>query len=225
MAEKKRVGVMISGRGSNLQALIDAAQDPTYPAELVLVVSNRPDAQGLSRAEAAGIRTLAIDHRSYPDRPAFEAEVTKAFQAAQVDLIAQAGFMRILTDGFVNHWLGRMINIHPSLLPSFPGLNTHQRALDAGVKLHGCSVHYVFEEVDGGPLIGQAAVPVLPGDSADSLAARVLAAEHRLYPHCLALVAGGQAQLVQMRVEFSELVPAQGTLISPQPPVIKGKIP
>ncbi len=185
---KKPVGIMISGRGSNMQALIAAAQDPNYPARIVQVISNRPAAPGLELARAAGIPAQAIDHKAYPDRESFESDVSAAMHRAGVEIIAQAGFMRILTAGFVQEWAGRMINIHPSLLPLFPGLHTHRRALDAGVKIHGCSVHFVSEGVDQGALIGQAAVAVHPADTADALAARVLQAEHKLYPRCLALV-------------------------------------
>lgn len=192
---KRRVGVLISGRGSNFQALIDAAKAPDYPAEIVLCLSNKADAYGLRRAEDAGIAAAVISHRDFQSREAFEAELTKALEAAEVELVAQAGFMRILTRSFVQHWRDRLVNIHPSLLPAFPGLDTHARALEAGVKLHGCTVHLVREEVDTGPIIGQAAVSVQPGDDPDSLAARVLEAEHRLYPRCLRLLAEGKVTI------------------------------
>ncbi|MGA0593791.1 phosphoribosylglycinamide formyltransferase [Enterovirga sp. CN4-39] len=192
---KKRVGVLISGRGSNMASLIEAAQAPDYPAEIALVVSNRPGAGGLARAEAAGIRTATVDHKLFPDRASFDEAVGQAFVQAGVDLICLAGFMRILSDGFVEQWTGRMLNIHPSLLPLFKGLRPHRQALDAGVCIHGCSVHFVVPELDSGPIVAQAAVPVLPGDTEDGLAARVLAEEHRLYPLGLELVAGGQARL------------------------------
>jgi len=188
---KRRVGVLISGRGSNFQALIDAAKTADYPAEIVFCLSNKADAFGLKRAEEAGIAAAVIDHRGFSSRAAFEAELTKALESAGVELVAQAGFMRILTRSFVQHWRDRLVNIHPSLLPAFPGLNTHARALEAGVKLHGCTVHLVREEVDTGPIVGQAAVPVHPGDDPNSLAARVLEAEHQLYPRCLRLLAEG----------------------------------
>lgn len=196
---KRRVGVLISGRGSNLQALLAAAAAPDYPAGIVLVISNRADAGGLALAEAAGISHLVIDHRAFPGREAFEAEITAALEAHNVDLIAQAGFMRIITASFIERWWNRLINIHPSLLPAFPGLDTHARALAAGVKLHGCSVHFVREVVDQGPIIGQAAVPVLAGDDPDRLAARVLKAEHLLYPRCLRLVAENQVTIDEER--------------------------
>ncbi len=200
---KKRVGVLISGRGSNMASLIEAAQAPDYPAEIALVVSNRPGAGGLARAEAAGIRTATVDHKLFPDRASFDEAVGQAFVQAGVDLICLAGFMRILSDGFVEQWTGRMLNIHPSLLPLFKGLRPHRQALDAGVRIHGCSVHFVVPELDSGPIVAQAAVPVLPGDTEDGLAARVLAEEHRLYPLGLELVAGGQARLEGSRTVFA----------------------
>ena len=190
-----RVGALISGRGSNLQALIDAAAEPDYPAEIVTVICNQPGSQGLARAETAGLPSVTIDHRAFDGRDAFDAALTEALEAAGVDLVCLAGFMRLLTEGFVARWHDRMINIHPSLLPLFPGLDTHARALAAGVKLHGCTVHYVRHEMDSGPIIGQAAVPVLTGDTPDRLAARVLEAEHRLYPHCLRLIAEGRTAI------------------------------
>lgn len=173
-------------------ALIEAARADGFPAEIALVVSNNPDAPGLEKAAAAGIATRAIDHRPYrKDRAAHERAIDAALREAGVTFVALAGYMRILTPVFVQAWRGRMINIHPSLTPLFPGLHTHRRALEAGVKLHGASVHWVVDGVDEGPLIGQAAVPVLPGDDEESLAARVLAAEHRLYPVCLAAAITG----------------------------------
>ncbi len=214
---RRRVGVLISGRGSNLQALIDAAADPAYPAEIAVVISNRPGAQGLERASAAGIETLTLNHRDYTGRPAFEAALTEALEARGVELVCHAGFMRVVTAGYVEHWRDRLINIHPSLLPAFPGLDTHARALAAGVKLHGCSVHFVREAVDQGPIIGQAAVPVLPDDDADRLAARVLAAEHRLYPLCLKLVAEGRVTLVDEIARVDLPGDENRLLIAPQP--------
>jgi phosphoribosylglycinamide formyltransferase-1 len=186
------VGVLISGRGSNLQALLDACARPGYPAKIALVISNRPDASGLERAERAGVPTRVIDHQEFPDRPAFETALTAALEDAGTQALCLAGFMRVLTGGFVGAWQGRLLNIHPSLLPLFPGLDTHARALAAGVKLHGCTVHLVSEALDGGAIVGQAAVPVLPDDTTETLAARVLAAEHQLYPHCLRLLAEGR---------------------------------
>ena len=200
---KKRVAILISGRGSNMVSLIEAARAPDYPAEIVLVLSNRPEAAGLDRARAAGIPARAVDHRAYPDRAAFDAALQAELEAAGIELIVLAGFMRILTDAFVEAWTGRMINIHPSLLPLFKGTHTHERALEAGVRLHGCTVHYVVPELDAGPIVAQAAVPVLPGDDADTLAARVIVQEHRLYPAALALIAGGGAVLEGGRVRFA----------------------
>ena len=181
-----RTAVLVSGAGSNLGALIAAAQAPDYPAEIVLVLSNVPDAGALERARAAGIVTTTLDHRPFgKDRAAHEAQVQAALEAAEVELVALAGYMRVLTGGFTRAWAGRMVNIHPSLLPHLPGLHTHTRALAAGHKRHGCTVHWVVEGVDEGPVIAQAEVPVLSGDTPDVLAARVLEAEHRLYPQAL----------------------------------------
>ncbi|WP_069437984.1 phosphoribosylglycinamide formyltransferase [Methyloceanibacter methanicus] len=200
MSAKRRVGVLISGRGSNLQALIDAAKAPDYPADLVLVISNVPGVQGLDRAEAAGIPTSTVNHRDFPSREAFEAALDEALGAAGVDLLCNAGFMRLLTEGFVSRWLDRHLNIHPSLLPAFKGLDTHARVLRSGARITGCTVHFVRAAMDDGPIVGQAAVPVLEGDTEEALAARVLAAEHRLYPHALRLVASGQVAVDGERV-------------------------
>jgi phosphoribosylglycinamide formyltransferase-1 len=189
------VVVLASGRGTNLQALIDAGRDPEFPAEVVAVIANRPGALALERAREAGIAHRLIDHRQYPDRARHEAAVTAAVDADAPDIICLAGYMRILSAEFVGRYRGRMINIHPSLLPLFPGLHTHERALAAGMKIHGATIHFVTEGVDAGPIIAQAAVPVLPGDDAETLAARVLVAENRLYPLALALVADGAAQI------------------------------
>jgi phosphoribosylglycinamide formyltransferase-1 len=200
---KRRVGILISGRGSNMASLIAAARRPDYPAEIALVISNRPDAPGLARAGGAGIRTDVIDHKCYPDRTAFETELGRALDSEGIELVCLAGFMRIFTDGFVERWAGRMLNIHPSLLPSFKGLHPHRQALDAGARIHGCTVHFVVPELDSGPIVAQAAVPVRPGDSEDALASRVLEQELRLYPLGLALVAGGQARLAGDRVDIA----------------------
>ncbi|AWI88859.1 phosphoribosylglycinamide formyltransferase [Methylobacterium sp. DM1] len=200
---KKRVAILISGRGSNMVSLIEAARAPDYPAEIVLVLSNRPDAAGLDRARAAGIPARAIDHKAYPNRAHFDAALQAELEGAGIELIVLAGFMRILTDAFVEAWGGRMINIHPSLLPLFKGTHTHERALEAGVRLHGCTVHYVVPELDAGPIVAQAAVPVLPDDDADTLSARVIVQEHRLYPAALAVIAGGGAVLEGSRVRFT----------------------
>ncbi len=191
--KRVRTAVLISGRGSNMKALLDAAKDPTYPAEIVLVVANVPGAGGLDIARAAGIDTATIDHRGKGGREAFERELHARLLEAGTELVCLAGFMRLLTPFFVDAWAGKMLNIHPSLLPAFPGLDTHQRALDAGVKFGGCTVHFVTSEMDVGPIVAQAAVPILPGDDAPTLSARVLVAEHKLYPAALAAVASGKA--------------------------------
>ncbi|MDP6706107.1 MAG: phosphoribosylglycinamide formyltransferase [Alphaproteobacteria bacterium] len=187
-----RIGVLISGRGSNLQALIDAAAEAAYPAEIALVVSNVPGAAGLDRAAAAGIPRQTIDHRDYDDRAAFDAAVDAALRAAGVELVCLAGFMRLLGAAFVERWPNRIINIHPSLLPAFKGLDVHEQVLAAGVRISGCTVHYVVPEVDAGPIVAQAAVPVVADDTAATLAARVLAAEHRIYPLAVRLIAEGR---------------------------------
>jgi phosphoribosylglycinamide formyltransferase 1 len=192
-----KVGVLISGRGSNLQALLDAAADPTCPAEIVLVISNRPEAAGLARAAAAGIPSLVVADR---DRAAFAQAADRALRGAGVELVALAGFMRILDTGFVAAWSDRMVNIHPSLLPAFPGLHPQRQALAAGVKFSGCTVHFVRAAVDTGPIIAQAAVPVEDGDDEDRLADRILAAEHRLYPLAIRLFAEQRLRIVGERV-------------------------
>jgi phosphoribosylglycinamide formyltransferase-1 len=195
MTRRVRAAILISGRGSNMESLLQAAQAADYPARPVVVVSNRPEAGGLTRAAAHGVATEAIDHRRFAGRPAFEAELDARLKAHDVELVCLAGFLRLLTAPFVEAWRDRIINIHPSLLPAFPGLDTHERALAAGVRFAGCTVHVVRPETDSGPIIAQAAVPVLPGDDADILAARVLGAEHRLYPAALALYASGRARV------------------------------
>ncbi len=193
---RKRVAILISGRGANMGALIAAAKEPDYPAEIVLVLSNRPEAGGLRRASAEGIATVVVDHTDFgKDREAFERAVQAHLESHGIDIVCLAGFMRLFTASFVSRWNGRMINVHPALLPSFKGLHTHERALEAGVKIHGATVHFVIPEVDSGPIIAQAAVPVLDDDTPDALAARVLAAELRLYPLALGLVAGGKSSL------------------------------
>jgi phosphoribosylglycinamide formyltransferase-1 len=214
---RKATAVLISGRGSNLQALLDAAKAPDYPARIVRVVSNVWDAGGLKRAEAAGIATSVIDHRAYKGRPAFEAALDRALRDDGVELVCLAGFMRLLTADFVQGWRDRLINIHPSLLPAFPGLDTHARALAAGVRFTGCTVHFVRPTMDEGPIIVQAAVPVLPGDDDAAVAARVLAAEHRAYPLALKLVAGGQAKVVRERVEIAAGRAPEGPVLNPLP--------
>jgi phosphoribosylglycinamide formyltransferase-1 len=192
---RKRVAILISGRGSNMEALIEAAKDPAYPATIELVISNDLTAEGLQRAAATGVRTAVVDHRKFgKDREAFEHALQDELQAHRIELVCLAGFMRLLTPWFVRQWDGRLINIHPALLPAFKGLDTHARALAAGVKEHGATVHFVVPEMDSGPIIIQAAVPVLSGDTEATLAARVLEAEHRIYPEALRLVAEGRAQ-------------------------------
>lgn len=185
---RKRTAVLISGRGSNLSALIEAAQSPDYPAEIVLVFSNVETAEGLSVARAAGIKTAVVSHKGL-SREDFDAQIDAALTEARVELVCQAGFMRINSDGFVRKWEGRMINIHPSLLPAFKGIRVHQQAIDAGVRVSGCTVHFVVPELDSGPIIAQAAVPVQPDDTAETLATRILTEEHRVYPDALRAVA------------------------------------
>lgn len=191
---KLKVAVMISGRGSNMGALARAALDPDYPAEIVLVLSNRPNVAGLELAQEHGIPIRVVDHTGFEDRADHEAAVTEALESSGAEFVCLAGYMRILGEGFVAHWRGKLINIHPSLLPSFRGVDTHERALERGVRIHGCSVHFVTAELDGGPIIAQAAVPVEPGDTPATLSARVLNAEHHLYPHALALIATGRVR-------------------------------
>jgi phosphoribosylglycinamide formyltransferase-1 len=211
---RKRVGVLISGRGSNLQALIEACKEPDYPAKIVLVISNVPGAQGLLRAEEAGILATAISHKKFSSREEFDKALNHALEEARTELLCNAGFMRLHTEGFVGHWRDRHLNIHPSLLPAFKGLDTHARVLAAGVTVTGCTVHFVRKEMDEGPIVAQAAVPVLSGDNADSLAARVLEAEHRLYPHALKLVASGAVRVEGERVAGIK-APNQPPLFSP----------
>lgn len=185
---RTRAAVLISGSGSNMLALAKAAQDPLYPAEIALVLSNNPDAGGLAKAQSLGLKTAIVDHRGFgKDRAAFERALDGALAAHRIEFIALAGFMRVLTAGFVSRWQGRMINIHPSLLPKFRGLDTHARVLEAGEPEHGCTVHWVVPELDAGEIIAQARVPVLPDDDAASLAARVLSQEHALYPEALSI--------------------------------------
>jgi phosphoribosylglycinamide formyltransferase 1 len=212
-ARKTRVAILISGRGSNMMALLEAARRPDFPAEIVLVLSNRPDAAGLARAAAAGIPTQAIDHTAFADRAGFDAALDAALQSTDIDLVCLAGFMRILTPDFVASWAGRMLNIHPSLLPLFKGTHTHRQALEAGVRLHGCTVHFVVPELDAGPIVAQAAIPVRQDDDPESLADRVIVQERQLYPAVLALVAGGRARLQDGRVVIDADAP-DGVLFS-----------
>jgi phosphoribosylglycinamide formyltransferase 1 len=192
---KQRVAILISGRGSNMASLIAAAKDDNYPAEIALVLSNRPDAAGLDHAKSQGITTAVVDHTRYgKDRAAFEHALQDVLTAHRIELVCLAGFMRLLTPSFVGQWQGRMLNIHPALLPAFKGLHTHERALEAGVKTHGATVHFVSAEMDSGEIIAQAEVPVLDGDTPGTLAARVLEAEHRIYPQALRQIAERRAK-------------------------------
>jgi len=219
MGSRKRVAILISGRGANMAALIAAAKKPGYPADIALVLSNRPDAGGLRYASAEGIATAVIDHRKFgKDREGFDHAVHAALEAHLIDLVCLAGFLRLLTPGLVSRWEGRMLNVHPALLPSFKGLYTHERALEAGVKIHGATVHFVVPEVDAGPIVAQAAVPVLDDDTPDTLAARVLAAELRLYPLALGLVASGKSGIAAPgRVRNAAAVLPTAQLIVPDP--------
>jgi phosphoribosylglycinamide formyltransferase 1 len=193
---RKRVAVLISGRGSNMAALIEAATDKTYPAEIVVVISNRPDAGGLMVARANGITTEVVDHSAFgKDRTAFERALQAVLEKHRIDIVCLAGFMRLLTADFVGQWQHRILNIHPALLPAFKGLDTHRRALEAGVNVHGATVHFVVPEMDSGPIIAQAAVNVRPGETEEELAARVLKVEHRIYPLALKLLAQERLQI------------------------------
>lgn len=215
MSARRRIAVLFSGRGSNLAALIEACRADDFPAEIVLGVSNRPGAAGLEHVRAAGLEGVTIDHASYPTREAFEERLDATLAGAGVELVCCAGFMRLLTDGFVARWHNRILNIHPSLLPSYRGLNTHERVLAEGVRITGCTVHFMRPEMDLGPIVAQAAVPVLGGDTPDTLAARVLKAEHVLYPWALRLVASGRARVSgEMVVHEGEETPAP-LLLSP----------
>jgi phosphoribosylglycinamide formyltransferase-1 len=192
---RKRVGVLISGRGSNLQSLIDACRAPDFPAEIVAVISNRPGALGLQRARDAGIAALTIDHKDYASRADFDAELNKALRHAGAEIVCNAGFMRLLTEDFVEAWRDRQLNIHPSLLPAFRGLQPQKQALKAGVCVSGATVHFVRAEMDAGPIVAQAVVPVRAGDDVEALSARILSAEHRLYPYAVGLVASGAVRV------------------------------
>jgi phosphoribosylglycinamide formyltransferase-1 len=219
MLARKRVAILISGRGANMAALIAAARNPDYPADIAVVISNRPDAGGLQRARADGIATAVVDQAEFrKDREGFERSVQEVLEAHGTDIMCLAGFMRLLSPALVTRWGGRMLNIHPALLPSFKGLHTHERALEAGVKIHGATVHFVAPEVDAGPIVAQAAVPVLDDDTADTLAARVLAVELRIYPLALDLVASGRSTLAaQGLVRNATAVSPAAQLIVPDP--------
>jgi phosphoribosylglycinamide formyltransferase-1 len=213
---KKRVAVLISGRGSNMTALIKAAKAKNYPAQIILVVSNEPDAEGLQFARKAGVATAVVDHRLHgKDREAFERALQAELTRHKIELVCLAGFMRLLTPWFVDHWKGKLLNIHPALLPSFKGLDTHARALAAGVKIHGASVHFVVPEMDSGPIIAQAAVPVAEDDTPATLAARVIKLEHRIYPLALKLVAQGSVRIVNGRCIIRKAAAPKSALIAP----------
>jgi phosphoribosylglycinamide formyltransferase-1 len=212
---RKRVAVLISGRGSNMAALIEAAKDKTYPAEIVAVISNRSDAGGLMAAQAVGIATEVVDHAAFgKDRAAFERALQAVLEKHRIDIVCLAGFMRLLSAGFVKQWQHRILNIHPALLPAFKGLDTHRRALDAGVKVHGATVHFVVPEMDSGPIIAQAAVTVRPGETEEELAARVLKVEHQIYPLALKLLAEGRLQIENGRCRVDGVpVPDTASLV------------
>lgn len=214
---KLKLAVLVSGGGSNLQAIIDACNAPDYPAEIVLVFSNQLDAGGLARGRNAGIRTEAISHKGYPGgREAYDTAVSALIEDSGADLVVLAGYLRLVSDSFVTRWKDKLINIHPSLLPSFKGLHVHQAALDAGVKFAGCTVHYVVPEVDSGPIIAQAVVPVLPGDDAGKLAQRILKQEHRIYPQVIRWIAEGRVSVNDKGiVTIADTKPADFAEINP----------
>ena len=211
----KNIVILISGRGSNMEAMIAARDAGQLPVNIAAVISNRPDAKGLETAAAAGIATRCLDHKAFAGREAFDTALAACIDEFAPDLVVLAGFMRILTPDFVRHYEGRLLNIHPSLLPAFPGLHTHQRALDEGVRVHGCTVHFVTAELDHGPVVIQAVVPVLDDDTEDTLSARILRQEHRIYPQAVRWFAEGRLQLdgMKVRVQGEQAEPA--TLISP----------
>lgn len=212
---RKRVAILISGRGSNMAALLTAAQDPAYPAEISLVVSNRADAKGLTTAREAGIAAALVDHKAFGDREAFERALQNELETHRIDIVCLAGFMRLLTPWFVSRWPDRMLNIHPALLPAFKGLDTHERALAAGVKIHGASVHFVIPEMDSGPIIAQGAITVRDDDTVETLAARVLAVEHKIYPVALRLVAEGRLRVEGGRCRIDGLRADDHILLAP----------
>jgi len=211
-----RAAILISGRGSNMESLIDAARAPDFPAEIALVLSNRPDAPGLARAKALGVATAAVDHKIYAGREEFERSLQQLLEIHRIGFICLAGFMRLFTPWFINQWRGRMLNIHPALLPAYKGLHTHERALADGVKIHGCTVHFVVPEMDEGPIVAQAAVPVLDDDTPETLGRRVLTQEHVIYPMALRLVASGQVRVEGNRV-LGALKRGEAALVAPPP--------
>jgi phosphoribosylglycinamide formyltransferase-1 len=215
MSKKRRTAILISGRGSNMRSLVEAARAPDYPAKVVVVVSNRPDAAGIAWAVEQGLPAAVIDHKDYASRADFERALQSVLESHDVELVALAGFMRLMTPQFVGRWHDRMINIHPSLLPSFKGLHTHEQAIAAGVKIAGCTVHFVRAEMDAGPIIAQAAIAVLGSDTAETLAARILEAEHQVYPAALRLVAAGDARCEGEKVVISSWINETNPLYSP----------
>ncbi|HZL30130.1 MAG TPA: phosphoribosylglycinamide formyltransferase [Pseudolabrys sp.] len=215
---RKRVAVLISGRGSNMAALIEAAKDKHYPAGIALVMSNRPDAGGLATASEAGIETQVVDHKQFgKDRAAFDTAMQKVLEAYSIELVCLAGFMRLLSSGFVAQWNERMLNIHPALLPAFKGLDTHKRALDASAEVHGATVHFVVPEMDAGPVIVQGAVTVHTDDTEQTLSARVLAVEHRIYPQALRLVSEGRVRVVDGKCLIDGAPVPDATALTPAP--------
>ncbi|MFC4348251.1 phosphoribosylglycinamide formyltransferase [Kordiimonas lipolytica] len=214
---KLRLGVMISGSGTNLQALIDACSGPDYPAEIMVVISNRPGVRGLERAEQAGLKAVTIDHKAYEDKETFEDALHDCLSEHNVELVCLAGFMRLLTSGFVNRWRDRMINIHPSLLPSYKGLHTHARALEDGVRFAGCTIHYVRPEMDNGPIIMQAAIPIDADETEESLIAKTLTYEHKMYPAAVKLIAQGKVRVAGNKVAFKDTDMGDTGIISPLP--------
>lgn len=214
---KKRVAILISGRGSNMMSLVEASRASDYPARIVSVISNRPDAPGLKWAQEQNIEAIALDHKAYPSRATFDEELNRAIERSEAEIVACAGFMRLMTEDLVEHWRDRMINIHPALLPSFKGLDTHARAIAAGVRIAGCTVHVVRPDMDTGPILGQAAVPVIDGDTPDTLGQRVLKAEHRLYPGILSLFAAGAYDIDQETARLKTPSSFENELFSPMP--------
>jgi phosphoribosylglycinamide formyltransferase-1 len=210
-----KIGVLISGRGSNLQALIDKTKDPDYPVKIACVISNKPGVEGLRRAQDAGIQTFVVDHKKFSDKTSFETALDQKLTSCHVELVCLAGFMRVLTSFFVDRWLDRLINIHPSLLPSFPGLETHEKAIESGVKFAGCTVHFVRTALDHGPIIAQAVVPVMDEDDAESLAARVLKAEHQIYPDVVRWIAEKRVNVLNEKVFVIDTLLPRDFLINP----------
>ncbi len=214
---KLKLGVMISGRGSNLQSLIDACARANFPAEITVVISNRPGVYGLARAELAGIKQVTIDHKDYENRETFEDAVQEELQSNEVELLCLAGFMRILNSSFVNKWKDRMLNVHPSLLPAFKGLHTHERAIEAGCRFTGCTIHYVVPDLDAGPIILQTAVPIAEEDTAETLAQKVLEYEHSMYPEAVRLIADNRVRVSGHKALIKDMTTPEKGLINPVP--------